>query len=171
MSWRVECCHPKYWGRPRRLVAVCGDLLQRAEGSEAFGVARRFIEGTPEATLRLATETEGILLWAIPTATNLRRTRRSQSLRRICRVPFGWCSWGKTVARSVPDRSGSTVRLAQSKLQSSQCILPATKSDFRPSTPVAGYLTDGIGHIHWTLQEMSPPVRYHSEASLCLTGP
>src|SRR6266403_6335337 len=33
----------------RRLAAAGGDLLQRADGPEAFGVTRRFIAGPPEA--------------------------------------------------------------------------------------------------------------------------
>jgi len=32
------------------MVAAGGDLLQRADGPEAFGVTRRFIDGPPEAT-------------------------------------------------------------------------------------------------------------------------
>jgi hypothetical protein len=38
-----------FWGQ-RRLVTAGGDLLQCADGPEAFGVARRFIACPPEAT-------------------------------------------------------------------------------------------------------------------------
>src|SRR6266404_803328 len=66
----------------RRLAAAGGDLLQRADGPEAFGVTRRFIAGPPEAAaisdllhgrsagascstdaLAAGREAEGIVLW------------------------------------------------------------------------------------------------------------